>query len=775
MLLSSDFKARIFLKFSTFIVLVLLVVITGTHVCSGFPPLKTVPKLTQKSENQEQKSPIDHPEDITKRIKEIQGLLKQYKSTEEKNLPEQVGITISDINSRNAKLQELKASYESFLSVLKNQTALKKTEEVTRDKINKNQLTVSEKPPYSLSFYDQVKDQLNDAEQQKETLQLAKKLAKRTLEDAQTRLEEAQKATRNLKDQVAQKGENAPLSKLKWDLESANINEELAGVTVNLLRLRLKNIEKQMDISSLNIENLKQNLKWVRKNLHFDKNDLQNQLDSLNKKRDELRNRIKKLLIARNKAERSWLQAQKILIRAKNQDDIATANAYLKAKGSWRETYQRVSEEAENEIQLINQMEDLWKKRYEIIEKKINQQQLETWKEDAETNIENLDRTLTLQQSYQTDLQAELGSIQKRLSTENIQPKIRKYISDQLEAVEEVTKRGFEYLSLLLATKRMNERLLDQIKSKHQEISLEEKISVLGDKAKKIWNFELWVMDSHSVTVKKFVIAVFILIGGILLLKSAMRVLKKRLFPKTHLDPSAAAALEKIVHYFGIILVALFALRVVNIPLTAFTFLGGAIAIGVGFGAQNLINNFISGFIIMAERPIKIGDLIEVEGLLCRVEEIGARCTKIRTAGNKNILVPNSSFLEKNITNWTFGDHNVRSKIRVGIAYGSSVRDAERLLLQAVQEHKRVLRDPKPFVIFRDFGDSALIFEVYFWLRIYKFMEREQIESDIRFRIDNLFKEAGIVISFPQTDVHMDTLKPLEFKLIDTKDNIEMK
>ena len=248
-------------------------------------------------------------------------------------------------------------------------------------------------------------------------------------------------------------------------------------------------------------------------------------------------------------------------------------------------------------------MEGLWKKRYEIIKKNINQQQLEVWKGDAGTNIENLDRTLTLQQSYQNNLQTEVGSIQKSLSAENIPATVRKHLNDQLRAVEKLTKGSFEYLSLLLATKSMNESLIDQIKSKQQEIPLREKILAIGVKAEKIWNFELWVIDGRSVTVKKFIIALIILIGGILLLKTTIRIFTKRLVPKTNLDPSASAALEKIVYYFGIILVVLFALRVVNIPLTAFTFLGGAIAIGIGFGAQNLINDFISGFIIMAERP----------------------------------------------------------------------------------------------------------------------------------------------------------------------------
>ena len=207
------------------------------------------------------------------------------------------------------------------------------------------------------------------------------------------------------------------------------------------------------------------------------------------------------------------------------------------------------------------------------------------------------------------------------------------------------------------------------------------------------------------------------------------------------------------------LLVFLFVLRMVNIPLAAFAFLGGAVAIGLGFGAQNLINNFISGFTIM-------GDLIEVEGILGQVEDIGARSTRDRTGENIHILVPNSSFLERNITNWTLSDKKIRTRVTVGVVYGSPVEEVKKLLLEATQASTKVMRHPEPFVLFADFGDNALIFEI---------IERRMIESDLRFRIDKLFREAGRVIAFPQRDVHLNTQRPLELRLIDTKDSSDKK
>lgn len=284
-----------------------------------------------------------------------------------------------------------------------------------------------------------------------------------------------------------------------------------------------------------------------------------------------------------------------------------------------------------------------------------------------------------------------------------------------------------------------------------------------------IWNFTVLSIDSHSITVGKLVIAIAVFIAGIITVRILNKTIGNRLFNKSRFKETTTSAIQKMFNYFAYLLVLLFALRMLNIPLTAFAFLGGAIAIGVGFGAQNLINNFISGFIIMAEQPIAIGNLIDVDGVLGQVEEIGARCTRIRTGENIHILIPNSIFLEKSITNWTLSDQKIRTKVVAGVIYGSPVKEVERLLLKAVKENDKVLQDIEPFVVFADFGDNALNFEVHFWISIRRIIDRRLIESSIRFRIDALFREAGIVIAFPQRDVHLDTLKPLEFHLINNK------
>jgi small-conductance mechanosensitive channel len=210
--------------------------------------------------------------------------------------------------------------------------------------------------------------------------------------------------------------------------------------------------------------------------------------------------------------------------------------------------------------------------------------------------------------------------------------------------------------------------------------------------------------------------------------------------------------------YLILALVALFfiTLNALRIPLTAFAFVSGAIAIGVGFGAQNIINNFISGWILMWERPIKIGDFLDMGDVRGTVESINTRSTRIRRVDGVHLLVPNSFMLENTIINWTLVDRRVRTAVAVGVAYGSDVKCVRTLLEQAAKEQTQVLRDPPYQVFFDDFGDSSLVFELNVWVLASADRGLRMIRSDLRYRIDELFAENDIVIAFPQCDVHMD-------------------
>lgn len=230
--------------------------------------------------------------------------------------------------------------------------------------------------------------------------------------------------------------------------------------------------------------------------------------------------------------------------------------------------------------------------------------------------------------------------------------------------------------------------------------------------------------------------------------------LVQRVLVRTKLDLGARQAIGSITRYLAILIGLLVALQTVGIDLTTLNVLAGAVGIGVGFGLQNIANNFISGLIILFERPIKIGDRIEVGGVDGDVIEIGARSTTVLTNDKISIIIPNSKFITDNVTNWSHTDPRVRFHIKVGVAYGSDVRRVEKLLIDVARANPNVISDPPPKVWFRSFGDSSLDFELLAW-NTNLVHSKGQFISDLNFAIYETFKKHGIEIPFPQRDLHI--------------------
>jgi small-conductance mechanosensitive channel len=204
----------------------------------------------------------------------------------------------------------------------------------------------------------------------------------------------------------------------------------------------------------------------------------------------------------------------------------------------------------------------------------------------------------------------------------------------------------------------------------------------------------------------------------------------------------------------------------VKIPFTVFAFLGGAIAIGAGFGMQTLLKNLISGLMLLVERPFKLGDLVEVAGMRGRVMDIGVRSSVVRSVDGIETLIPNSVFLEQNVTNWTYSSQKVRFSLPVNVAYGSDVRKVRDTLIEAALRHPDILDQPPPSVLLSDFGNDALVFNLNFWLEMRPDVDSYTVRSDLRFTIEKELGDLGIVIAFPQRDVHLDTARPLQVEVV---------
>lgn len=222
---------------------------------------------------------------------------------------------------------------------------------------------------------------------------------------------------------------------------------------------------------------------------------------------------------------------------------------------------------------------------------------------------------------------------------------------------------------------------------------------------------------------------------------------------KRKVEPGLKDTLSKISRYVVIVLGALIVFDIIGISFKSLAALSAVLMVGIGFGLQNIAQNFISGLIILFERPIKTDDIVTVKGVTGRVISIGARATEIVTREDSTIIVPNSQFISEQVINDSFTGDKLRIKINVGVEYGSDAEQVSFILISAANKHRKVLKDPAPTVMFQDFGESSLDFCLFVWIE--DIWTVELIKSDLRFDINKEFNKAGIVIPYPQRDLHI--------------------
>lgn len=267
----------------------------------------------------------------------------------------------------------------------------------------------------------------------------------------------------------------------------------------------------------------------------------------------------------------------------------------------------------------------------------------------------------------------------------------------------------------------------------------------------------LFVLGGTAVTVASvasFVVFVLAAYAASWLLRRSLH----RVYRRRALDEGVQHALDRLLHYGVVALGAFVALENLGVSITALAGLGAVLAVGIGFGLQNIAQNFVSGLILLLERPVKKGDFVQVGEVRGTVRDIRARATVVTTLDNVDIIVPNGQFITESVTNETYGDRRVRVRITVGVAYGSDTARVRDVLLRVARSSPGVLDDPAPLVLFKDFGESSLDFELLAWLADPR--EENPAASDIRFAVDQAFRAEAIEIPFPQRDLHVRSAPP---------------
>jgi len=642
--------------------------------------------------------------------------------------------------------------------------------------------------PYSIDFIDDLWGDLIARQQDIDALQIGIDLSTTQFDELKHTLEKLQSAGRLAAEQAQQsRRRSAPeQARLTWLNELAGERIQTALSTLAQYDTTLRYNRETLAHQQLKVELLHRQIDVATAASPLTQAELDRKLTLVTAKRVALENELAEAVVLEQKAqgevnkvraELKQRQADAVADSAGDKDRIAFAQALLEVRKAQVETAILRLEVLRLLLDITTGADRIWHARFEVAHDPgpARLREMRAQLVDIKQRVDLWRRYLANSLDAAVGLMVSAEKRQAESGRDALDRTIDEAMVDayrQRKALYERMQTEINQVQLLLL------RWEQEVLAKDHDVPRGERIKDLvvrlTGQAAEIWNLEVFtvkdtimvegreVTGSSSITVGKLITVILILTLGLWIASLASSRISLLLRKRFEMSKTAATLLERGLYILSVIVLMLLALDIVNIPLTVFAFMGGALAIGIGFGAQTLINNFISGLILLIERPISLGDLVEVEGVRGRVGNIGARCSRIRRADGIDMLVPNSAFLEKNVTNLTLTDTKLRVSIKVGVAYGSPLREVSHLLEQAMEEHGKVLKDPAPLILFEDFGDNALMFAMDFWVNVTTQTDFRVVASDLRFMIERLFREAGIVIAYPQRDVHLDQTRPLE-------------
>ncbi len=272
------------------------------------------------------------------------------------------------------------------------------------------------------------------------------------------------------------------------------------------------------------------------------------------------------------------------------------------------------------------------------------------------------------------------------------------------------------------------------------------------------WLTTHWEVGSMRISLGAILLFILVLWGSLLIAKIVRHLLEEDVLPRAHIPRGRAHAISMLFNYGIVGLGFVAAMASAGIKIEQFALIGGALGVGIGFGLQNVVSNFVSGLILVFERPVQVGDTVEVGTLIGTVRRIGIRSSTVRTFDEAEVIVPNSDFISSHVVNWTLSDQLRRMEVKVGVKYGTDPVTVQEILVAEARKHAKVLEYPSPYALFKGFGDSSLEFVVRFWTS--DFGNWIFIASEVTVGIDTALREAGITIPFPQRDLHIYSVDP---------------
>jgi len=646
--------------------------------------------------------------------------------------------------------------------------------------------------PYPIYFSDELWREIKNQEQDIRTLHMARLVFENDLADAQEVLKPATLAMQQSAEQLNEIKAGEDTARPRWLLELNQLRMRVAEVEVATHETERRMMNSRIAAKEVEHDFLVRKLDEADAHIHFSQLDLSEKIEKLNQERLGTQKEIERakrddqdvyLEQSRTQNRLDWLRegakdstgmapdAVEEIRRLEQSANLLT----LRMEASTM--HRRSLLEMERAIERI---QAVWKERFVLM----NSSGADTLKaslESLQAEQARFEQQRHILISIQTTLQKKLVFEQTRQKHPDLAAADREQSRILTEAYRQQIDAWIPLQARLVRFGDLLERTLQQAERRKANLSLMERArnlaTLVAEAASQLADFEIYsvtdtitvegeeISGTRRVTLGEILLFLVIIFAGFWLTAHVVGFGQRTIKHLFRLNADSSALFARLVQIFLALTVVVVALTTMKIPLAVFAFLGGAMALAIGFGAQNLLNNFVSGLILLIERPVKTGDIVDVEGVTGRITQIGARCCQIRRMDGIEMLVPNSAMIEKTVTNWTLSDQKRRASVTIGIAYGSPLEQAQALIEAAVCAHPDVLSDPAPLVLFEDFGESALMFRVNFWMDLAYVADRLLVASEIRVSLNRRLTEAGIVIAYPQRDVHLHSTQPLEVVL----------
>ncbi len=706
--------------------------------------------------------------DLSQRIARVEADLEVVR----RELRAAEDIAVAEAEAQRTALRRLVDILERTGSVLRIAGELRNARRETQARpVMAPGALLSGQPPFPVPLLDAVSASWRAQRQQAERLERLLRDTRAMVVSSGRSLEAAERERRRAKEALEKSADAVEEAQRRAALRERELASRILAAERRLAEVQVEAAMLELEVQREAQRQAEAARDWVRAHLEPAAKDLHDTLAALAKRGFEVERSLESTRLDLAAANGRLAAAQ---ARADRAAQSATPDPEAAAEVSARRleftSAQRRVVLLGERLARLDSIRKGWERRYAVLAGAISAEDAQAWLNEVAGQLEALDRQRRINEARRGELQADLderrGEILQTMSRAQASsapalPWLR-LEETELQILVQLYRQDVASLDEALG---LLGQLREELAEWDRSLPLTERLGRFGSSLRELWLYELTSSADSPITVGKILTALGIIALGWLVIGRLGALVVGLLLRRIGFEQGAVTAFQALFFYASIAAVFLVALRVVNIPLTAFAVLGGALALGIGFGSQTVVSNFISGVILLVERPIKTGDHVEVDGVYGQVEQIGLRSTRIRSGDNFHIIVPNASFLERSVVNWTHANTQVRLRILVGVAYGSDTRFVASKLLEVLDQQAEVMRQPPPTVLFKDFADSALVFELRLFITVRDLLDKPRIESDIRFGIDAAFREAGITIAYPQRDLHIDSLKPIEVKL----------